>query len=316
MGALLSVLKSSGNTNEEPPYHINHVDLEAASPSERETEFYTYINSVLNPSTSLLESLRSYSGCGEHIRKAISSPSPETEEAAWNAVCPAVGQLKQFYELAMQIDECFGKTLQFLCSGPVLENLEQCQATAKKLADILYISAQFDEIKIGNPSIQNDFSYYRRTLSKMRMSNPAPMNLVVNDELANRMSLFYAQSTPLTKLLIDTAQGLVSKGVSNSEISDCFAIMSAICYYTVQRPEVETKTDYFLRVMVLCIILYDQVNTTGAFHKQSTVNIRASVKVIQSHGGSLVESLMNNLKYATVHLNDEATPKATKALFA
>lgn len=35
------------------------------------------------------------------------------------------------------------------------------------------------------------------------------MNLVVNDELANRMSLFYAQSTPLTKLLIDTAQGLV-----------------------------------------------------------------------------------------------------------
>lgn len=28
MGALLSVLKSSGNTNEEPPYHINHVDLE------------------------------------------------------------------------------------------------------------------------------------------------------------------------------------------------------------------------------------------------------------------------------------------------
>jgi hypothetical protein len=106
----------------------------------------------------------------------------------------------------------------------------------------------------------------------MRMSSAAPTNLVVNDELANRMSLFYAQSTPLTKLLTDSALGLVSKGVSNSEISDCFAIMSAVCFYSIQRPEV-AKTDYFLRVMVLSIVMYDQVNPTGAFHKQSTINV-------------------------------------------
>jgi hypothetical protein len=46
------------------------------------------------------------------------------------------------------LDECFAKTVQFLCSGPVLENLESCQATAKKLADIFFIAAQFDEIKV------------------------------------------------------------------------------------------------------------------------------------------------------------------------
>jgi hypothetical protein len=115
---------------------------------------------VIEPADRLLDSLRSYSGCGEYIRKAISSPSRESEEAAWNAVCPSVGQLKQYYELAMQlgmqragfnnvcIDECFAKTVQFLCSGPVLENLESCQATAKKLADIFFIAAQFDEIKV------------------------------------------------------------------------------------------------------------------------------------------------------------------------
>jgi hypothetical protein len=45
-------------------------------------------------------------------------------------------------------DECFTKTMQFLCSGPVLENLEACQATVKKLADIFFIAAQFDEIKV------------------------------------------------------------------------------------------------------------------------------------------------------------------------
>ena len=63
---------------------------------------------------------------------------------------------------------------------------------------------------MGNPNIQNDFSYYRRTLSRMRMSNPGQQNVVVQDELANRMSLFYAHSTPMTKSLIDSSIMLVS----------------------------------------------------------------------------------------------------------
>lgn len=30
---------------------------------------------------------------------------------------------------------------------------------------------KFDDLKMNNPAIQNDFSYYRRTLSKMKMNN-------------------------------------------------------------------------------------------------------------------------------------------------
>jgi len=52
-----------------------------------------------------------------------------------------------------------------------------------------------------NPAIQNDFSYYRRTLSRNKgnQSDKVP----VQDELANKMSLFYAYSTPMLKIITD-----------------------------------------------------------------------------------------------------------------
>ncbi|KAJ3392315.1 Protein fam49a [Lobulomyces angularis] len=308
------IRSGSSQSLEEPPYQLE-VDLDAASPTPEETNFYNYISDVIRPCQANLESLRTYPGCGDYIRKAISSPSRESENEAWEVVLPAVAKLRQFYEMALKLDEAFVKAIQFFAQGSVLENLEKYQATAKKLSEILYICAQFDEIKISNPNIQNDFSYYRRTLSKMRMVNPSPQNLVVNDELANRMSLFYAHSTPLTKSLIDSAQGLGSKGVPNGEICDLFAILAAVCYFTVQKNP-QAPADYFLRTMVMSIILYDHVNPQGAFIKTSTINMKASVKVIQTRGGSISDSLLGSLKYTTIHLNDETTPKQTKALFA
>jgi hypothetical protein len=42
---------------------------------------------------------------------------------------------------------------------------------AKQFAEILHFVLKFDDLKMNNPAIQNDFSYYRRTLSKMKMNN-------------------------------------------------------------------------------------------------------------------------------------------------
>eukprot|EP00064_Thunnus_orientalis_P022579 superscaffoldBa00007736_g22785 len=62
-----------------------------------------------------------------------------------------------------------------------------------------------------NPAIQNDFSYYRRTISRMRINNlSADAGNEVNNELANRMSLFYASATPMLKTLSDAMTKFVS----------------------------------------------------------------------------------------------------------
>ncbi len=55
-----------------------------------------------------------------------------------------------------------------LCCGPLppLEQLEARQALAKQLAHILDFVLRFDELKMKAPAMQNDFSFYRRTMSR------------------------------------------------------------------------------------------------------------------------------------------------------
>jgi len=60
-----------------------------------------------------------------------------------------------------------------------------------------------------NPAIQNDFSYYRRTLNRMK-TQQKDVNIKVRDELANRMSLFYAYPTPMMKVLSETTAGFLT----------------------------------------------------------------------------------------------------------
>jgi transglutaminase/protease-like cytokinesis protein 3 len=115
--------------------------------------------------------------------KAISSPGKATEEAAWEAILPAISKLKDMYEFAMQVgmfsnsasakqsESAFPKLLAFLSADNPTSSFEKYQASAYQMATTLNFAIQFDLIKMGNPSIQNDFSYYRRTVSKMKLSN-------------------------------------------------------------------------------------------------------------------------------------------------
>merc|ERR1712100_903843 len=73
------------------------LDLEGAQPKDTERDVYNEVQAVLDRSNTILNELSSYPGCEKYIREAITSPGTETEEAAWNAVLPAVEQLKRFY---------------------------------------------------------------------------------------------------------------------------------------------------------------------------------------------------------------------------
>ena len=54
---------------------------------------------------------------------------------------------------------------------------------------------------MNNPAIQNDLSYYRRTRNRLKMEeNPGAMangDIALPDDVGNRMSLFYANPTPM-----------------------------------------------------------------------------------------------------------------------
>ena len=80
--------------------------------------------------------------------QAITTPGPENEEEAWNAVLPAVDQLKEFYDFSLELETCFPKLLSTLCKSDPKANLRTQQSLAKQLADVFDFVLRFDDLKV------------------------------------------------------------------------------------------------------------------------------------------------------------------------
>ncbi|KAI8071420.1 hypothetical protein BC940DRAFT_294412 [Gongronella butleri] len=325
MGQILTSL--SGFRSNEVVVPELGFDIENASPSSEEMVVYHELSTQLvAPTSSLLNALENYRSSSEVIRNAIATPSSENENIAWNSVLPTVSMLRNVYEYSENLKKGIPRLLDILCQGDVNNNLQTHQGLTKLFADVLDFVFEFDHLKMRNSSLQNDFSYYRRMLQRGRYSSSAEDNVsdlrnaMLEDDLANHISLFIAYPTPMLKCVIDTTTDYVKKHRLQKGVGECLAAVWASCFYTVhkkktQRPEMSA---FFLKVMVVTIILYDHIDPNGVFTKQSPINIKNSVKMIQTVSNldipkdSSASNLMSALRYNSKHLNDDKTPKGVR----
>jgi protein FAM49B len=134
--------------------------------------------------------------------------------------------------------------LEALTSGPMTprQHLETQQSLVKQFAHILDFVLKFDDLKMTNPSIQNDFSYYRRTLGRQSIVpienqiNLKHDNFELSNEMANRMSLFYAQATPMLKVLSDSTTKFVetNKDLPIENTTETLSTMAKVCQRMVE----------------------------------------------------------------------------------
>ncbi|XP_077470651.1 CYFIP-related Rac1 interactor B-like isoform X1 [Stigmatopora argus] len=337
MGNLIKVLSRDIDNNAGNFF----LDFESAEASRSEKELWEKVDEVLKEARLVLEQLQAYAGAGEEIRLAIQSPASEgVQERAWAAVLPLVAKLKRFYQFSHKLGEVkivfpfchrqrvmavrLEKGLRWLLGAltdpeaPATQHLEKKQALARQLALILHFTLRFDELKMTIPAIQNDFSYYRRTISRMRINNiGGDADAEVTNEMANRMSLFYASATPMLKTLSDATSKFVSDNpdIPIENTTDCLSTMASVCKVMLETPEYRSRfsneetLSLCLRVMVGVIILYDHVHPAGAFVKTSNIDMKGCIRVLREQPASSVEGLLDALRYTTKHLNDEATPK-------
>lgn len=314
MGSLISYIKEGGGASEDI-----YLDFENAPPpeSEAEKQVYETVAEVLNKGPEILDRLTSYQGCEEYIRKAITNPSPETEEEAWANVLPAVDQLKEFYDFSLELEDCFPKLLVALCKDDLKAKLTSLQALAKQLANVFDFVLRFDDLKMVNPAIQNDFSYYRRTLNRMKLSKK-DLNISIRDELANRMSLFFAYPTPMMNVVNETTVKFLSQsdGVPRENVTNALATMANVCQEMVEKKKFDNAATYMfcLRCMTGSIILYDHLHPQGAFHKRSGIHIKSCITVLKNYTEGPTDGLLNALRFTTIHLNDPETPANIKHL--
>ena len=293
MGNILRLLSRDGDSCCSMPKSGDlFVDFENAKPTEDEAELYNDAESILARSGSVLADLQSYKGASKEIRQAIMMASPESEAAAWAAVLPLVQKLRSFYLFSKELNTVFPKILLVLCSRASLgtslaEQLDDHQALVKQLAKVLEFVLKFDETKMTTPAVQNDFSYYRRTVQRNRGNRVLHPECTTEREareqeaeeipldLANEMSLFFADATPMLNALSRATTGFVrdNESIVANNTTDMLSVVAKVCQKMLDTPELKSRLQFeetelfILRVMVATIILYDHVHPTGAFAK-------------------------------------------------
>jgi hypothetical protein len=291
---------------------LNFIDPEPQDDEER--KIYDIVVQALNEGPTHLETLRDYAGCEEPIRKALNDPGPKTEGLAWAAVTEAVAKLYEFYKFALELEKVWPQILDTLCTDNPITGVQTHLALAKQLSQIFDFVFHFDEAKMVNPAIQNDFSYYRRVLSRVKHSTKEDKSkIVVDEELANKMSFFFAYPTPMMKVLIDAtmefdhnAKGRLIEGLS---------LVCNLCLKFLDVPKDNEKAQMLaLCAMTGCIILVDHLHDIGAFHKKSPIRIRNCIQKLKTT--PLTDFLLNSLRFTTLHLNEETTMSSITKLLS
>eukprot|EP01122_Echinamoeba_exundans_P017990 TRINITY_DN9919_c0_g1_i1.p1 TRINITY_DN9919_c0_g1~~TRINITY_DN9919_c0_g1_i1.p1 ORF type:complete len:311 (+),score=71.91 TRINITY_DN9919_c0_g1_i1:87-1019(+) len=309
-----------GNKSSGPKVPSIQLKLDA-EPSDGEKDLAGTFTPMLEKSAELLASLQAYSGCDKAIRAALNDPNAETETAAWKAVTAAVGNLLTYFQWAQSMEKEFPRLLVALCGGGADQKVPNNQALVSILAKIFEFAFRFDELKMTNPAIQNDFSYYRRVLSRVksgssRVKDVGDSNPDLTEEVANRMSFFYAYPTPMMKILIDTSFKAEDQA-SKDELVNGLSLLANVSVVQLTDPATTAGARNLLYcTMSGAIILVDHLAAMGVFHKKSTVRIKQCVSTLKNSGDPATDALLNSLRFTTRHLSDDTTMPDVKKLLA
>nr|BAN40689.1 hypothetical protein, conserved [Entamoeba invadens] len=317
MGAILSLFQG-GEKGEKIIIDFDHVQ-----PTAEEQDLYTKVEECLKKSANILTQITAYKGCEELIRKAISQVSQENEEECWKALIPRVDTLHTFFEFSNELKEKFIQILQVLSKEEAKASLQKYQALSKQVGLVLDFVLQFDNKKLGNSSIQNDFSYYRRTLNRMK-SVKKDYEITIKDETANKMSMFFAYSSPMMKVLTDAVNDFTKNAddLVKGNITGILCTLANVCNDMVTAGTFEnTLTNLFcLRVMTGSIILNDIISTLGSFHKKTPIHVKECIMQLKNYGqeddevADNTKSLLDTLRFTSKHIQDQDTPGYIKAL--
>jgi len=286
----------------------------AAKPTGEEEKLYTVVQeNILANTPGLLGLITKYGGCEDVIRKALNEPGP-AEVTAWESVSAAVDKLYEFYQFSLQLEKTWPQILEQVCQTDPTAGVQNNLCITAQIAQIFSFVFHFDESKMMNPAIQNDFSYYRRVLGRMK---DRKQKMKVDEELANKMSFFFAYPTPMMKVMIDSTTTIEKE--KRALLVNGLSMVANVCHNNINTNGATLGNDnimLLLCAMTGCIILVDHLREEGAFDKKSPLNIKNQITHLKTgQNPQPTDFLLNSLRFTTLHLNSEHTmPVITKLL--
>jgi len=279
----------------------------ATSGDEEKT--YAEVENALGEARRVLAAIEDYKGCLELVRAAMSKPTKENEQKAFEGLLGAVKSVAAFFEFARQLESRIFPML--LAQLAPVGNLQTHQACAKQLAQIFDFTLRFDQTRMMRPNLSNDFSYYRRLLPKFS-KHPG---VEVKDEEASGMALFTAEHIPMMSTLAKATRSYID-GADSPSVEALLASMANSCMRAAKNKTYsgQDATWLALRAMTGSTVLYDLI-TNKAFSKNSLINIRDCITILKRDyaGQPNVESLVSAMQYSTQSL--KTAPASIQAMF-
>jgi len=200
----------------------------------------------------------------------------------------------RFFEYSKALENIFPPLLKQICGPPQNPVLGQMQAVTKQVLQIIDFALVFDKTRMLRPNLSNDFSYYRRLLSKFH-KHP---RIKVKDDEASGMALFTAEHIPMTSTLTRAA---IRSAEHNEFISFTFSVIANSCMRMLKNKKYSNPATNLLlaRAMAGSVVLFDHVDVIGgAFGKRSGIALREIILILK-RDFSQEQALLNAVHYST-----------------
>ena len=278
------------------------IDWENATGNAANAPLLEKVRRFLADANNQIGLLENYTGNGQHIREAMSSPKDAAKQVqCFRACLPNIRTIKHFYEIGDSLQAVSVEVVQVLAESARTEGddgIASQQALLKGLGEILCFSLSFDQKKMMCPEIQNDFSFFRRSLGK-HASQPG---IPVSDVEANNVSMFVAQAMPMIHCLKTALTGINRQ---NPAIARLLSLVGNVCCATLMRKRdgsvtMSDETSVFVvSCMVVAMVLYDECSVSGVFRRGSAIDARRAVTQVKTFPPETSNMLLNVLQYST-----------------
>ena len=227
-----------------------------------------------------------------------------------------------------------------------------------QLGKILDYNMRFDALKMNAPSIPNDISYVKRQIhvrsqKKLPVSSDLYSDVLMMENI-DSMATFYREPSPALKRIIDIVKNIFGRDSCKDEPLDLIVSFGKVCIKILDS-DLRDKYKRFgtvgmiLRIMVATTLLYDHLHSDGVFVKDSPINVKLVVQILEEESGSKrrrtrsrldtppnlkreqlekqnrnsfqdlqdeSKNLLSVLKYSNLHLRSPTTPKSIEQIFA
>lgn len=277
MGSALSMLSSG-------PASLKFiVDVEDAPPPTNAS-----MAELIMELEQAVENAQNYMPQAEPIRLLISNPSdPQIAMDAANALSDNVKMIAYWHDLGERV----GHTMVTLTSRLSTSTLPQNTESAVSLLRILSLVWRFDQAKMGQPGIQNDFAGFRRVLGKV-----PPECTPLDEGSSGMISMWIADMSPITTKVVQSLQQ------STPAVVGPVLAASANCCCGMASGPKSSMPEAYLQAMVCAMILYDKLN--GSVFTAREIAVRKCALAIRNYGGPSTMQFQNSLKFSTYSYRD------------